>query len=92
MATLEVDYLCFIAGIVYAIGRADRWSEFTIESVPGKAPEKGLPKRVQTEAWPWTNPSKTVMIARKIEEVRSVEIDPSRRMADIHQENNKVEF
>jgi hypothetical protein len=58
----------------------------------GKAPEKGLPKRVQTEAWPWTNPSKTVMIARKIEEVRSVEIDPSRRMADIHQENNKVEF
>jgi hypothetical protein len=57
-----------------------------------KVLEKGMPKRVQTEAWPWTNPSKTLIISRKMEEVKSVEIDPSKRMADINQENNKVEF
>ena len=41
MATSEVDYIRFVALIVNAIERADRWKEFTIESIPGKAPEKG---------------------------------------------------
>ena len=44
----EVDYLCFIAGIVDAIERADCWNEFIIESVPGKAPERGSPYRNST--------------------------------------------
>lgn len=54
--------------------------------------EKGMPERVQTEAWPWTNLTKTFIIQKNIKTIKSVEIDPSRRMADLQPENNKVEF
>jgi hypothetical protein len=57
-----------------------------------KNPEKGMPERIHTEYWPWTNLSKTLVITKKMETIKSVEIDPSKRLADVHQENNKVEF
>jgi aminopeptidase N len=57
-----------------------------------KAPEKGMPTRIHTETWPWTNLSKTLVITKNFKTIKSVEIDPSKRMADIQQENNKVEF
>jgi hypothetical protein len=57
-----------------------------------KPSEPGLPKRVLTEKWPWTNFSKEVILARPISEIKTVEIDPSRRMADINRENNKFEI
>lgn len=59
----------------------------------GEKPEEaGMPKRVMTEYWPWTNPTKTVLLAKPFAEIKSVEIDPSKRMADLQPENNKVEF
>lgn len=57
-----------------------------------KSEEAGMPKRVLTDAWPWTNPTKTIQLARPFAEVKSVEIDPSKRLADLQPENNKVEF
>lgn len=57
-----------------------------------KAVEKGMPARIHTEAWPWTNVTKTLVLTREFEKIKSVEIDPSRRLADLQQENNKVEF
>ena len=54
--------------------------------------EKGMPARVQTEAWPWTNLTKSFIIQKNIKTIKSVEIDPSRRLADLQPENNKVEF
>ncbi len=54
--------------------------------------EKGMPERVLTEAWPWTNLTKTFIIQKNINSIKSVEIDPSKRMADLQPENNKVEF
>ena len=57
-----------------------------------KSEEAGMAKRVMTEAWPWTNPTKTILLTRPFAEVKSVEIDPSKRLADLQPENNKVEF
>ncbi len=58
----------------------------------GKKPEKGAPERIHTETWPWTDTTKTLVLTRNFETIKSVQIDPSRRMADLEQENNKVEF
>lgn len=43
-------------------------------------------------AWPWVNPTYTVRINRQPEEIASIEIDPSQRMADVNRKNNKLEF
>ncbi len=43
-------------------------------------------------AWPWVNPAYTARINRKPEEIASIEIDPSERMADVNRKNNKVEL
>ncbi|MDI1321343.1 MAG: M1 family metallopeptidase [Algoriphagus sp.] len=57
-----------------------------------KANEKGMPERVLTEAWPWTNLTKTFTIEKNINTIKSIEIDPSKRIADLQPGNNKVEF
>jgi hypothetical protein len=56
-----------------------------------KPAEAGLPERVLTEKWPWTNYSKEILLSSPISEIKSVEIDPSRRLADINRDNNKFE-
>jgi hypothetical protein len=58
----------------------------------GKPDEPGMPQRVTTEVWPWTNPTKSILLKRPMSEIKSVEIDPSRRMADTNLENNKRVF
>lgn len=57
-----------------------------------KDPEPGSPARIHTETWPWTNLTKTLVLNKEFETIKSVEIDPSKRLADVQQENNKVEF
>ncbi|WP_425639172.1 M1 family metallopeptidase [Algoriphagus yeomjeoni] len=57
-----------------------------------KAQEDGSPTRVISEDWPWTNLTKTITVNKKSDLIKSIEIDPSKRLADIAQENNKVEF
>lgn len=38
--------------------------------------------------WPWTNTQYSLIIPLKSEEIISIEIDPSERMADIEKGNN----
>ncbi|GAA0879602.1 M1 family metallopeptidase [Algoriphagus jejuensis] len=57
-----------------------------------KEAQTDMPTRIHTEAWPWTNVSKTLVLTRDFKTIKSVEIDPSKRMADIEQDKNKVEF
>jgi hypothetical protein len=57
----------------------------------GKPAENGKPDRVLTEKWSWTDYTKEVVLAKPISEIKSVEIDPSMRLADINRENNKFE-
>lgn len=57
-----------------------------------KVAEAGATKRIHTEAWPWTNLTKSLVLTRSFDSIKSVEIDPSKRLADVAQENNIVEF
>lgn len=43
-------------------------------------------------AWPWVNPDYTVRINRPAEQIASIEIDPTQRLADIRRENNIVDL
>lgn len=54
--------------------------------------EKGKPSRLLTQRWPWTNPSTEIILPKAKSSIKSVEIDPPGRMADINRENNRLEF
>jgi hypothetical protein len=43
-------------------------------------------------AWPWVNPDYTVRINRPAEEIASLEIDPTHRLADVRWENNILDL
>src|SRR5690606_15563194 len=57
-----------------------------------KALEDGEAKRIISQDWPWTNLTKTIRINKKSDTIKSIEIDPSKRLADINLENNKVTY
>jgi hypothetical protein len=57
-----------------------------------KPQEEGKPERVHTERWPWVETEKSITIDTPLSQIKSVEIDPSGRMADINRDNNKKEF
>lgn len=50
-----------------------------------------VPRSVKAD-WPWTNPGYTLKIDRPAESIRTVEIDPTRRTADINRENNLLDM
>jgi hypothetical protein len=56
-----------------------------------KPEEKGMPSHVMTVRWPWTNYSQEVQLDKPISSIKSVEIDPSLRLADVNRGNNKVD-
>ena len=57
-----------------------------------KVLETTQPLRTMTSDWPWTNLTKTIKLNQPMENIKSVEIDPSMRMADLERKNNKLEF
>jgi hypothetical protein len=48
-----------------------------------------IPRIVHTECQ-WTHPEYTFAINRKVSEIKSIEIDPTYRMADVNRSNNKL--
>ena len=56
----------------------------------GEKPAEGsIPRTVHTE-WRWTHPEYTFETTRSIKDIKSIEIDPSMRLADINRTNNKL--
>ncbi|MFZ9660567.1 MAG: M1 family metallopeptidase [Chitinophagaceae bacterium] len=49
-------------------------------------------KRTVLAPWKWTHPNYVVEIPGKLINIKSVEIDPSQRMADISRNNNRLEL
>jgi len=45
-------------------------------------------KRTDAEVWPWVNPTYTLSIPRNVNEITTIEIDSSQRMADVERKNN----
>ena len=54
----------------------------------GNKPAESNVKRVIHQEWNWTNPTYTLEFKRKLFDLVSVEIDPTKRMADVDQNNN----
>ena len=48
--------------------------------------------RTVHETWKWTHPTYTVEVPGKLADMKTVEIDPSQRMADVERRNNKLEI
>ncbi|MEP1955226.1 MAG: M1 family metallopeptidase [Algoriphagus sp.] len=64
-----------------------------LEIMRGEKPaEAGAPQRIISQDWPWTNLTKTIRINKKADSIKSIEIDPTSRLADINPDNNKVEY
>ena len=56
----------------------------------GGKPKEGEDSWIQHKEWQWTAPEYTFEIPRKIFNIKSIEIDPSQRMADINRVNNRL--
>ncbi len=57
-----------------------------------KPNENSTQKRYVMEPWKWTHPTYTVELSQKLTNLTLVEIDPSKRMADIERKNNLLEL
>lgn len=57
-----------------------------------KPNENPSQKRIVYEAWKWTHTTYEIIINKRLREIISVEIDPSKRMADIERRNNNLEL
>jgi hypothetical protein len=62
----------------------------SMNELMGSKPAEDKTKRAIVESWPWVNSNYTLKINRKSNEIESIEIDPSQRMADINRKNNKI--
>jgi hypothetical protein len=60
------------------------------ETLGSKPVENTSIKRIELDSWPWVNPSYSFVIDRKLTDIKTVEIDPSLRMADVNRKNNII--
>ncbi len=56
----------------------------------GEKPAEDSVKRITEKEWPWVNPEYSFNIDKPLSEIKSIEIDPSQRMADVNRVNNKI--
>lgn len=59
-----------------------------VDLMLGNKPAENNEKRTVHEEWNWTNPTYNVEIKHRLTDLISVEIDPTKRMADVDQRNN----
>jgi len=57
-----------------------------------KAPENKDEKREAHEVWRWTHPTYIVEFKKRLTDLKKVEIDPTKRLADIDQRNNLLQI
>ena len=55
-----------------------------------KPPEPGQEARKVYPEWRWTTPAYQIATNKRLSDITTVEIDPSHRMADVSQKNNKI--
>ncbi|MBL7699336.1 MAG: M1 family metallopeptidase [Chitinophagaceae bacterium] len=53
--------------------------------------DKSIPRTV-FPSWKWTHATYIVSVNKKLSEIKTIEIDPSRRMADVERRNNKIDI
>jgi hypothetical protein len=78
--------------ITYRDGSQEMLYIPTSETLGNKPFENQNILRTDLVAWPWVNPTYTARVNRKLGDIKSIEIDPSRRMADVNRKNNRVDL
>lgn len=58
----------------------------------GEKPAEDKTRRSVHEPWRWTHPTYVFEVDQKLMNLRSIDIDPSARMADIDRKNNRLEL
>jgi len=67
----------------------EEWVNIPLRIMRGqKKAESNMENFKIAEDWPWTFPTYQLTLDAKIEEIESIEIDPTRRMADVDRSNN----
>ena len=56
----------------------------------GNKPAEDNLTRIMQPEWRWTHPEYMFETSRRINEIKTIEIDPSQRMADLNRSNNKL--
>jgi hypothetical protein len=77
--------------VTYKNGSKELFYIPTNETLGNKELENKSINRVDLEAWPWVYPTYTAKLNRKSDEIATIEIDPSFRMADVDRKNNIVD-
>jgi aminopeptidase N len=54
-----------------------------------KPAEDNIP-RILHDEWKWVDPDYSMTISKSVSDIKEIEIDPSKRMADINRINNKI--
>jgi hypothetical protein len=78
--------------VTYTDGTKEMFYIPVNETLGNKPVEDRTIARNDLEAWPWVNPTYTLKISRPASQIKSLEIDPTKRMADIEQGDNAIEL
>ncbi|GAC1423486.1 MAG: M1 family metallopeptidase [Flavisolibacter sp.] len=72
---------------------SSEWHYIPMSLMFGQKPwDPGQSSVKQYTEWKWTDATYTINTAMPLNQIRSVEIDPSQRMADIDRRNNKIDL
>jgi aminopeptidase N len=72
---------------------SSEWHYIPMNLMFGEKPaEEGQANRKIYDEWKWTHPTYVISSTRKLMDMVSIEIDPTYRLADINQKNNKLEL
>ena len=69
---------------------SQEWHYIPTGLIFGAKPAEDAIKRYVHAEWPWTNPEYQVTLTKSVGEIKSIEIDPTQRMADVDRANNKL--
>jgi len=75
--------------ITYKDGSKE-WHYIPLNLMYGNKPTEDDITRIIHSEWKWTHPTYNFSIDKKLIDIKSVEIDPSFRMADINRANNRL--
>jgi hypothetical protein len=56
----------------------------------GEKPEENDTHRIVHPEWKWVNPEYSFDISKNVGDIKSIEIDPTQRLADVNRINNKI--
>ena len=55
-----------------------------------QSPQKIILTGLLHKEWKWVDPEYSFTISKSVTDIKSIEIDPSQRMADVNRVNNKI--